>query len=73
MIIDCRRGGLHGVEYASYTQEKVGSLPGAASGGYDLLYRLTMHVSDPLSTSTVPPAALPARVQASTMGHTLSS
>ena len=30
---------------ASYTQEKVGSLPGAASGGYDLMYRLTLHVT----------------------------
>ena len=45
LLIGCRRGGLHGVEYASYTQEQVGSLPGAPSGRYDFMYRLKVHVS----------------------------
>ena len=45
LLIDCRHGGLHGVEYTSYTQEQVGSLPGAPSGRYDFMYRLTVHVS----------------------------
>ena len=45
MLIDCRCGGLHGVEYASFTQEQVGSLPDAPSGGYDLMYRLKIRAS----------------------------
>ena len=36
---------LHGVEYAAYTQEQVGSLPDAVGGRYDFMYRLTVHVS----------------------------
>ena len=33
VLTESRRGGFLGVEYASYTQEKVGSLPEVACGG----------------------------------------
>ena len=45
MLAECRQGGLHGVVYASYTQEAVGTHPAAAGGGFDLMYRLTLHVN----------------------------
>ena len=45
VLAECRRGGLHGVAYGSYTQETVGTHPAAAGGGFDLMYRLTLHVN----------------------------
>ena len=45
VLAECRRGGLHGVAYASYTQETVGTHPAASGGGFELMYRLTLHVN----------------------------
>ena len=38
VLAECRRGGLHGVAYASYTQETVGTHPATSGGGLDLMW-----------------------------------
>lgn len=53
-------GGLHGVAYASYTLEIVGTLLAASVGGSNLMYRLARE--DPLRADSVPPTEYPERV-----------